>query len=58
MKHYKILYHLRDKNGILEYHYMNGFGRGYSLDEAEVLKAHLESQGYENVEIVDLHMED
>lgn len=53
MERCKILYHTKDKDGNLECYCMNGFGHGYSVREANVLKAHLESKGYVDVKIVD-----
>ena len=55
MKQYKLLYYTKDKNGKKTCHSMTGFGHGYSLNEAKVLKAHLELEGYLDVKIVDFH---
>lgn len=54
MNYYEILYDIRDSNNELKSYCMDGFGRGYSLSEANVLKAQLESKGYTNVEIVNI----
>lgn len=54
MVYYKLLYYTQDPDGHRNCHCMNGFGHGYLLNEAHVLKAHLESQGYQDVQIVEL----
>lgn len=58
MRCYKILYDIIDSNNELKSCCMCGFGKGYSLGEAATLKAHLESEGYMNVEIVDLRSDE
>lgn len=56
MERYKIIFWKRNQLGGWTSHSMDGFGRGYTLSEANVLKAHLESNpDYKDVKVVDLH---